>query len=51
MFLKLRQKAMLSKIRPYRQLNGWLSDQEALGLFRLAAELRKNARIVEIGSW
>jgi predicted O-methyltransferase YrrM len=51
LFEKFRQKSDLKKIRAFRGLDGWLTDREALGLFRMAAALGENATIVEIGSW
>lgn len=35
----------------YRKINGWLSPQEAKGLYRVARTLSENATVVEIGSW
>ena len=51
LFQKLRQKAALDKIAPFRDLEGWLTDSEALALYRATSALRKNATVVEIGSW
>lgn len=51
MFKRLRERAMLKKIQAFRDLDGWLTDQEALGLYQTAASLRSNATVVEIGSW
>lgn len=38
-------------IRHYRQIEGWLTRAEAVGLYSLARGLPPGARIVEIGSW
>jgi len=35
----------------YRKINGWLSPQEAIGLYKVAKFLPENATVVEIGSW
>jgi MMP 1-O-methyltransferase len=51
LFQKRRQKSDLRKIEAFRGLEGWLTDQEALGLFRMTAALDENATVVEIGSW
>ena len=51
LFQKLRRKKILKKIEAFRQLEGWLTDSEALGLFEMAASLGEKASIVEIGSW
>ena len=47
----LKDKYILKKISPYLAIQGWLSPNEALGLFKTAAKVPKNGRIVEIGSW
>lgn len=51
MIQQLIERAALKKISPFRNLDGWLSDQEALGLYFTARKLSRNATIVEIGSW
>lgn len=51
LFQKLRRKKILKKIEAFRQLDGWLTDAEALGLYLIASELGEKASIVEIGSW
>lgn len=38
-------------IRRYREIDGWLTPAEAVGLYTLARRLPAGARIVEIGSW
>lgn len=35
----------------YRKINGWLSPNEAAGLYKIAGRLPENATVVEIGSW
>lgn len=35
----------------YREINGWLSSREALGLYKVARLLPEKATVVEIGSW
>ena len=35
----------------YREINGWLSSREALGLYQVARLLPEKATVVEIGSW
>jgi predicted O-methyltransferase YrrM len=42
---------IFSKISEFTEIEGWLSKQEAYGLFFFANKLKKNAVIVEIGSW
>lgn len=51
MFQKLREKKLLKKISAFKDIDGWLTDQEALGLYNIASRLSANAVIVEIGSW
>lgn len=51
MIWKLSEKDILKKIEKFRAIDGWLSDQEALGLYTTASKLSKNATAVEIGSW
>ncbi len=38
-------------IAPFREIEGWLTDREALGLYRTAQSLPNPCKIVEIGSW
>jgi hypothetical protein len=38
-------------IRHYRDIEGWLTGNEALALFRVARGLGPAARVLEIGSW
>jgi len=39
------------KIRDYRQIDGWLSPDEAWGLYTTARKLPGRSTVVEIGSW
>ena len=45
------KKKVLNRISGFRNIDGWLTDQEALGLYTVAHKLGKNATVVEIGSW
>jgi predicted O-methyltransferase YrrM len=45
------KKSILKRINGFRNLDGWLTDDEAVGLYRVARKLPGNAIIVEIGSW
>jgi predicted O-methyltransferase YrrM len=40
-----------SKIRPYKDIEGWLSEREAMALYRYASLLPAGSTVVEIGSW
>ena len=51
LFQKLRQRTILKKIKGFRQLDGWLTDAEAFGLYHMASLLKHDATVVEIGSW
>ena len=51
MFEKTRNKNILKRINQFRNLDGWLSDNEALGLYAVANRLGRNSKVVEIGSW
>jgi predicted O-methyltransferase YrrM len=48
---KLRQFFILKKIGDYKKIAGWLTQNEALGLYLTAGMLPAGAVIVEIGSW
>jgi len=48
---RIRNKYDLYAIRKYKEIDGWLSPNEALELYRLAALVPQNGIIVEIGSW
>lgn len=41
----------MKKIEGFRGLDGWLTDAEAFGLYRMASMLKPDATVVEIGSW
>ncbi len=51
MFRFFIEKQIRRKLEPYRGIDGWLTDEEALGLYRLASKLPPDATVVEIGSW
>ena len=44
-------KNMLAEIESYGQIEGWLTDNEAYGLYATARRLPPGSKIVEIGSW
>ena len=48
---KLSDQASFHKIRHYKGIDGFLSRNEALGLYRTASLLGINSTAVEIGSW
>jgi predicted O-methyltransferase YrrM len=41
----------LNKIKEFKKIDGFLSENEALGLFDLSKSLSQNSNILEIGSW
>jgi predicted O-methyltransferase YrrM len=41
----------LRKIKGYKPIDGWISPDEAFGLYTTARSLSTNATIIEIGSW
>lgn len=48
----IKNKSQIKKILELvRNIEGWLSPQEGLFLFKLASKLSDNATLVEIGSW
>jgi predicted O-methyltransferase YrrM len=51
MFRELIRRSVLKKINSFYRLDGWLSEQEAMGLYLTARKLPHNATVVEIGSW
>lgn len=51
MFRFFIEKQIRKKIAPYQEIDGWLTDNEALGLYLAASTLPRNATVVEIGSW
>ncbi|MBB2147109.1 class I SAM-dependent methyltransferase [Pedobacter sp. LMG 31464] len=42
---------ILTQFWGYKKINGWLSQNEAVGLYKVSSLLPKNAVVVEIGSW
>jgi MMP 1-O-methyltransferase len=46
-----RYNKILKSISQYTNIQGWLSEKEAYGLYNIATKLSINAKIVEIGSW
>ncbi len=48
---KLLRKIQAHPIRHYEKIDGWLTVNEALGLYHIAKSLPQSARITEIGSW
>jgi MMP 1-O-methyltransferase len=50
LYKKIKQKAV-SKISKYLLIDGWLTPEEAFGLFSIANLLPINACVLEIGSW
>lgn len=48
---KIRKVYIYRRIRRFESVEGWLSAIEAIQLYRIASQLKKNAVIVEIGSW
>jgi predicted O-methyltransferase YrrM len=42
---------ILKSIRGYSNIDGWLTENEAIGLYQISKKLPKNATIVEIGTW
>lgn len=51
MFRFFIEKQIRKKIAPYQAIDGWLTDNEAPGLYLAASTLPRNATVVEIGSW
>jgi len=45
------KKRKLKRIANYRDIDGWLTDNEALGLYNIARKLPKQSHSLEIGSW
>lgn len=48
---RLKKVYIYRRIKPFEQIEGWLSAIEAIHLYRFASMLKKNAVVVEIGSW
>jgi predicted O-methyltransferase YrrM len=51
MIQKIKEELILRLISNYKKIDGWLSDNEALGLYSIARKLPSKAVVVEIGSW
>lgn len=51
MFKNFIYKRLLKSIRDYSKIDGWLTDNEAVGLYGIARQMPKKAVVVEIGSW
>lgn len=49
--IRLKNNETLSIISNYKKIEGWLTENEAVGLYLMAANLEKDSVIVEIGSW
>lgn len=47
----LKRKLTFKKIADYQKIDGWLSENEALGLYSIAKKLPNESIVVEIGSW
>jgi hypothetical protein len=41
----------LKRSKRFRELDGWLTDAEAFSLYHMASVLKRDATVVEIGSW
>ena len=50
-FLNKIEKKLPKILEPFHGIEGWLTEQEALGLYSIALKLPSNATVVEIGSW
>jgi predicted O-methyltransferase YrrM len=48
---KIKRHLTLQIIKDYKKIEGWISPDEAIGLFSIAKRLGPNAKVVEIGSW
>jgi len=46
-----REMLIRSRIKPYKDIEGWLSEREAMTLYRYASLLPDGSTVVEIGSW
>lgn len=45
------KKKPIKHIKGYETIDGWLTENEALGLYHIASKCPSNALVVEIGSW
>lgn len=50
-FLNKKEKKFPEILKPFYNIEGWLTESEALGLYSIARKLPSNATVVEIGSW
>lgn len=51
LFQKIRKVYIYRRVKPFLSIEGWLSAIEAIQLYRFASMLKRDAVIVEIGSW
>lgn len=51
MFKDFKERNILKKIDGFHKLDGWLTDNEAIGLYNIAHMLPRKSIVVEIGSW
>lgn len=51
LFRKIKKALELHAIRKYKEIDGWLTPEEALALYRQALLVPRDGIIVEIGSW
>ena len=50
-FEKIKREIVLRKISSYKEIEGWLTKNEAYGLFKYSSLVPNNGLVVEIGSW
>jgi MMP 1-O-methyltransferase len=48
---RVKESRVRSRIRPYQDIEGWLTEREAMALYHLASLLPSGSTVVEIGSW
>ncbi len=48
---KIKRYLTLRKIKDYKSIDGWISPDEAFGLYAIAKKLGAKSTVVEIGSW
>ena len=48
---KILKKLISTRIKAYQNIDGWLSNDEASGLYLLSCLLDQNCKVIEIGSW
>jgi len=51
MIRRLLDVLLVNRFKGYKNIEGWLTRNEAIGLFKTSNLLPKNAVVVEIGSW